>query len=249
MAAGLLPAGVIEAIDKRCRAFLWTGEETCHGGKCKVAWKDFRRRYGWNGTRDLGDYHYLDTPVWKDIAVGLSTFRAITKVFVANGVSTAFWADLLFGDTPLQDRFPDLFSHSTSPNINVATALAPDLRDTLRPRLSLAAETDLRTLASELCSVALRHDSPDTRWDRLTNKKLSNKSVYTNSFRHLQIEEVAGKVWRSAAPLKCKVFCWLAWKKRLPTNERCFRHQLCNTAACLSCFQHEDTHHLLLTCP
>jgi hypothetical protein len=40
MAAGLLPAGVIEAIDKRCRAFLWTGEETCHGGNCKVAWKD-----------------------------------------------------------------------------------------------------------------------------------------------------------------------------------------------------------------
>ncbi|KAK1685871.1 hypothetical protein QYE76_046719 [Lolium multiflorum] len=37
MSAGLLPAGVIEAIDKRRRAFLWTGEETCNGGSCKVA--------------------------------------------------------------------------------------------------------------------------------------------------------------------------------------------------------------------
>jgi hypothetical protein len=32
MSAGLLPTGVIEAIDKWRRAFLWTGEETCNGG-------------------------------------------------------------------------------------------------------------------------------------------------------------------------------------------------------------------------
>jgi hypothetical protein len=40
MAAGLLPAGVIEAIDKRRRAFFWAGEESCNGGQCKVAWGD-----------------------------------------------------------------------------------------------------------------------------------------------------------------------------------------------------------------
>jgi hypothetical protein len=121
MAAGILHAGVIEAIDKRRRAFLWTGEETCHGGNCKVArtdfctpknlgglgilsiqsqnsalltkfltklyfdtsapWVDwFRRRYGWNGSKDLGDTHHLDTHVWKDIAAGLKAFRSITKV-------------------------------------------------------------------------------------------------------------------------------------------------------------------------
>jgi hypothetical protein len=209
----------------------------------------FRRRYGWNDTRDLGDSHHLDTPVWKDIATGLSTFRAITKVSIANGTSTSFWADLWTGDSPLQDRFPNLFSHSTRPNINVAAALTPDFRNTLGPRLSLAAETDLRTLANELSSVTLRQDTLDTRWGRLANKKLSNKCVYTNSFRHLRIEEAAEKFWRSAAPLKCKVFCWLAWKKRLPTNERRFRHQLCNTAACLSCSHNEDVDHLLLMCP
>jgi hypothetical protein len=32
------PPGVIEAIDKRRSAFFWTGEETCSGGDCKVAW-------------------------------------------------------------------------------------------------------------------------------------------------------------------------------------------------------------------
>jgi hypothetical protein len=104
MSDGLLPAGVIEAIDKRRRVFLWTGEETCNGGQCKVAWADvcapkklgglgvlsiqaqnsalltkfltkfhsyssapwacwFRHQYGWNGHHDMGDHHYLDTPI------------------------------------------------------------------------------------------------------------------------------------------------------------------------------------------
>jgi hypothetical protein len=38
MAAGLLPPGVVEAIDKRRRAFFWTGEDSCSDGQCKVAW-------------------------------------------------------------------------------------------------------------------------------------------------------------------------------------------------------------------
>jgi hypothetical protein len=40
MAAGLLPASVLEAIDKRRHAFLWAGEESCNGGQRKVAWED-----------------------------------------------------------------------------------------------------------------------------------------------------------------------------------------------------------------
>jgi hypothetical protein len=38
MAAGIIPVGVINATDKRRRAFLWAGEESCNGGQCKVAW-------------------------------------------------------------------------------------------------------------------------------------------------------------------------------------------------------------------
>jgi hypothetical protein len=40
MGADILPADVVEAIDKRCRAFSWTGDETFNGGNCKVAWED-----------------------------------------------------------------------------------------------------------------------------------------------------------------------------------------------------------------
>jgi hypothetical protein len=120
MAAGTLPAGVIEAFDKRRRVFLWTGEETCNGGQCKVAWDAvctlnamggmgvlsirhqnsallskfltkihssssapwacwLRRMYGWSPSRDLGDPHHLDSPVWKDLVAGLSSFRRCPK--------------------------------------------------------------------------------------------------------------------------------------------------------------------------
>ncbi|XP_071681019.1 uncharacterized protein [Lolium perenne] len=127
--------------------------------------------------------------------------------------------------------------------------MTSDFRGTLGPRLSQAAEADLRVLANELTMVVLRNDAPDARFSRLANTKLSNKGFYSISFRHLQIDDVADKVWRTAAPLKCKIFCWLARKKRLPTNERRFRHHLAPSAACMSCNHDEDTDHLLLLCP
>jgi hypothetical protein len=290
MSAGLLPVGVIEAIDKRRRAFLWTGDESCNGGQCKVAWQAvcvpkklgglgvislpsqnsallakfltkihsdssapwaswFRRMYGWNGSRDLGDRHHLDTPIWKDIVTGLPAFRSISKVTLGNGASAAFWMDLWLGDQTLQERFPNLFSHSTRPNISVAATLSLGLRTYLGPRLNAAAADDLRVLSHELSLVDLHLDVSDLRDARLSNKKLSNKCFYVHSFRHLQIDDVATVVWRSAAPLKCKIFCWLARRKRLPTNERRFRHHLTASAACLSCNTVEDTDHLLLFCP
>jgi hypothetical protein len=43
----------------------------------------------------------------------------------------------------------------------------------------------------------LRLDTPDLRVCRLTNKRLSNKSFDSNSFRQLQIDEMACKVWMS----------------------------------------------------
>ena len=40
MAASKLPKGSIEAFDKKRRSFLWSGEDSCSGAKCLVAWKD-----------------------------------------------------------------------------------------------------------------------------------------------------------------------------------------------------------------
>uniref|UniRef100_A0ACD5YLB1 Uncharacterized protein n=1 Tax=Avena sativa TaxID=4498 RepID=A0ACD5YLB1_AVESA len=129
MSAGLLPAGVVAAIDKRRRAFLWTGDDSCTGGQCKnsallakfltkihsntdapwACW--FRRRYGWSDTRDLGDPHSLDTPIWKDIVAGLSFFRSISIVNIGDGSSTASGSTIGLG-TPLLVNATQLSSHT-----------------------------------------------------------------------------------------------------------------------------------------
>jgi hypothetical protein len=38
MCSYLLPQGVLESIDKRRRAFFWTGKDSCSGARCLIAW-------------------------------------------------------------------------------------------------------------------------------------------------------------------------------------------------------------------
>lgn len=55
MSSVLLPKTVIERIDARRRAFLWTGEEKCHGAQCLLAWKNvcLNKEHGGLGVRNL----------------------------------------------------------------------------------------------------------------------------------------------------------------------------------------------------
>jgi hypothetical protein len=57
-------------------------------------------------------------------------------------------------------------------------------------------------------------------------------------------------IWRARAPLKCKIFLWLASLNRLWTADRRFRHGLQDrTSACFTCLQEEDTaQHILGHC-
>ena len=49
-----MPAWVRKEIDRLRRAWLWRGEETCHGGHCKVAWSRICR------PRELGGLGIVD---------------------------------------------------------------------------------------------------------------------------------------------------------------------------------------------
>jgi hypothetical protein len=55
MSAMSIPKMVVNAIDRRRHAFFWTGEDSCHGSKCLVAWDNVRARkaQGGLGVKDL----------------------------------------------------------------------------------------------------------------------------------------------------------------------------------------------------
>ncbi|XP_071678352.1 uncharacterized protein [Lolium perenne] len=61
---------------------------------------------------------------------------------------------------------------------------------------------------------------------------------------------MAKPVWRSFAPLKCKIFGWLALRYRLWTSDRRARHGLQdNPDPCATCLREEDTvDHILSHC-
>jgi hypothetical protein len=184
----------------------------------------FRRMYGWAPGIDLGDSHHLATPVWKGILAGLPSFRSLSLVTIGSGASTSFWFDSWVNSSPLAEQLPALFSHCHHPNANVASIFRLKISSFLVPRLSPIATAELSSLNSMLASVVLRSDAPDTRLCRVTNKSLSNKDFYLNTFRHIQQDDMGQKLWKCAAPLKCKIFIWLLHRRRLPTNVRRFPH-------------------------
>jgi hypothetical protein len=55
MSAMSIPKTVVKAIDRRRRAFFWTGDDVCHGSKCLVAWDIVRtsKSQGGLGVKDL----------------------------------------------------------------------------------------------------------------------------------------------------------------------------------------------------
>jgi hypothetical protein len=178
----------------------------------------------------------------------LDSFKSVSTIVVCNGKSTTFWFNTLHGDLPLQACFPDLLFHSTQPNDNVAIVIDSSLHDDLVPHLCTTAAVDLRALTSKLGTVALRLDVPDFCNECLTKKNSQTKVSIPILSDICRFDELATKVWRNAPPLKCKVFCWLARKIRLPTNEWRFRHHLSASAFYISYPRDEDTYHLILSC-
>uniref|UniRef100_A0ACD5XAR4 Uncharacterized protein n=1 Tax=Avena sativa TaxID=4498 RepID=A0ACD5XAR4_AVESA len=57
-------------------------------------------------------------------------------------------------------------------------------------------------------------------------------------------------IWRSFAPTKCKIFSWLALKKRIWTSDRRYKHGMQDRpSACFTCLQEEDNvEHILVQC-
>lgn len=77
------------------------------------------------------------------------------------------------------------------------------------------------------------------------------KSTYSRLCMGLTRSPTAGGIWRSWAPLRCKIFAWLTVQYRLWTSDRRARHGLQDAPSpCFTCLQEEDNvDHILTQCP
>ncbi|KAI4987371.1 hypothetical protein ZWY2020_020171 [Hordeum vulgare] len=116
--------------------------------------------------------------LWKIVNKQLPALRKISFVLTNNGTSTFFWLDTRLTRTPRAEKYPHLFSHSTSPYVLVSQVMHNGLLATLWNRLTIVASVELASVLSLLQDVA-KNNAPD---DRFLTHGSSFSSRYAYSF-------------------------------------------------------------------
>ncbi|KAM0829851.1 hypothetical protein ACQ4PT_066609 [Festuca glaucescens] len=248
-----LPSTKPDRMNRPWRGMLWKGKATCSGGDCQVAWHDVcrsreegglslllkfvhkllrgddtpwarwvRRWYGLGGISSPPSP--TDTPSWRAFKRVFATYRGLTKVKVGDDSTTSFWFDNWHAAGPLFARVPDLLSHCTDPAVTVAAALAyGHLTLSLHSRVTPATQAQLAALADSLRQVELVAE-PDTRV-LPGGVAFSTSSAYHYMHSSEVVIPLADFNWRNFAPLKVRVFFWIARHGNTKTRVLLHRHR------------------------
>ena len=116
---------------------------------------------------------------------------------------------------------------------------------------SFMAQLQLMHLIQAIGTVPRDSEGADEfTWPCSSSGSYSARSTYDRLCVGHTRSPMATCVWRSWAPLKCKLFAWLAMQHRIWTSDRRARHGLQDeTSACYTCLQDEDNvEHILGAC-
>jgi hypothetical protein len=217
------PVWLIKAVDKLRRGFLWNNGELATGGRCLVRWDTICRplEFGGLGISNL-QFHatalrvrwltgkaLIDLPIEIDKRAR-ELFNKAVDFRLGDRQRLNFWKDPWLDGQSIKAIAPTLFNFLTKHNLTVAQALTNGkwLRHFKR-NMNNEALTQFLTIHDMVLEVRLRHGVPDSAtWRWTADGKYSASSAYSSqsegrgNFRNL--------IWSSAAPLKCKVFTWLA---------------------------------------
>lgn len=270
-----IPAWVFHELDKLRRGFLWAGKKTASGGHCPVTWPIACRpkSVGGLGIQDLRlaslalRLRWLwfkrtdGRRPWKHLANTLDSnpilhkiFQTSTRVLLGNGNNALFWEDYWLGDRSPCILAPDLCL-MVKPHIRKARSVADGLlekrwiRD-IAGRLTVTAISQYVHLWHAVSDVQLQQDAMDIvmwRWEG--SGTYSARSAYKFFFMGSVKSPVFGCIWRAWAPLRVKLFMWLATRQRIWTSARRKKHGLQNwDECCLCCQEPETADRLLGTC-
>ena len=102
-----------------------------------------------------------------------------------------------------------------------------------------------------LVNIELQSETPDSvTWLWTPNGQYSATSAYEMQFEGSIRFSFRDTIWNSGAPLKCRVFCWLALRGKCNTADCLQKKGWPHNAACVFCLSEQETAlHLLATCP
>jgi hypothetical protein len=270
MSISEMPAWVKKEFDRRRRAWLWAGDSSCNGGKCRVNWKTvcrpkklgglgvhcidsfgraLRLRWMWQKWKHPNKpWAHLKTPVTtQDRAL----FDAATKITIGNGQTANFWNDKWLHEMSPKEIAPQLYKISVRKNRTVKEALTDKkwLSD-LRFSLDIGHSDELLRLEILLNNVQLTQAPDDITWTFGGKNFYTAKSAYLLQFIGAVTTEHKKLIWQGWAPARCKFFMWTLMLDRVLTADKLMLRGWENEYFCPLCRRNlETTTHLYAECP
>jgi hypothetical protein len=270
------PAWFLEEINRWARAFFWKAKDKVHGGECLVAWSTVckPKEYGGLGVKDLAlqglalrvRWEWLrrtdPSRPWQGLPVlhddmATSVFDSLVQIKVGKGSKVYFWKDRWLNGRAVGDFAPKMLQlvsthRRNSRTVEVALIHHKWVED-IAGDLSHEASVECVRLWALIVDFGLRRNADDEdafSWPCSPTGLYSASSTYNR----LQIGSIdfaaADALWGNGAPVKCKIFMWLAILDRQWTSARRHRRGLQDqTASCYVCLQGEDAmDHLFTQC-
>jgi hypothetical protein len=268
------PAWLMEEIDKWTRAFFWAGKDTVNGGQCLVSWQQICKpvRYGGLGVHNLRlqglalrvRWEWLrrtdqarpwqGLPGMKD-KEAIEAFNSLVAIKLGDGAKVLFWTDRWIRGAAMKDLAPIVFE-SVGAQKRCKRTVSEALEnhcwvDDVGPGLGPVGLLQCLRILEIVCTIQRDAAAEDVfAWPWSSSGKYDARSTYKMLCQGSVRWEGASCVWRSSAPLKCKIFAWLALQFRLWTSDRRVRHGLQEVVStCYTCLQEVDSvSHVLMGC-
>ncbi len=192
------------------------------------------------------------SPIWKEMYKMAAPFFTSIHFVLGDGKTVNFWLARWNGDLTFRFLLPNLYATSLTKKISVFKWLhrfAASPWAAFPQPLTLEEHTELQQLSS-LISTSELSTSPDLiRWRWSSNGTFSSRSAY---FFLMESGAKDGKInflWKTGAPLRVKLFLWLAARNRLLTADTLAKRGWPGPSICVFCHRSDETlQHLLFEC-
>lgn len=190
------------------------------------------------------------SPIWRSMLATAAPFFTLVNFSLGNGKVATMWNSRWSGDLPLCKLFPNLYALSPQKQITVKTWFRRHANRNMlgfRLPLNLMEQEEIHRLEAIVCSTSLLSDTEDSvtwRWE--SSGRFSARSAYDFLTFSGVVANKLPQLWKIKAPLRIKIFIWLAARNRILTAEILARRGWQGPSICVLYHNNEENlEHLL----